>query len=172
LTAGSCCLAKRAAQRYDQGVLLVDAPGVVRGVAGAELLTGLVEAAAIAVVLVLVGKAGQTPLANELNSLPATVYRVEAAAAARPPGKRQRSRAHRELWDLYLSRAVERTIELAELGVIGTSPPLSGHKTNGKAGRLPSWPDNAPWLSARCWKSGARCCRFACQPFPKGAISC
>jgi len=115
---------KRAAARHDQGVLLVDAPGVVRGVAGAELLTGLVEAAAIDAVLVLVGEAGQTPLVNELSSLPVAVYRVEAAAAARPPGKRQRSRVRRELWDLYLSRAVERTIELAELSVIGTPPPL------------------------------------------------
>jgi len=115
---------KRAAQRYDQGVLLVDAPGVVRGVAGAELLTGLVEAAAIDAVLVLVGKAGQTPLANELSSLASAVYRVEAAAAARPPSKRQRTRARRELWDIYLSRAVERTIELSELSVIGTPPPL------------------------------------------------
>ena len=44
--------------------MLVDAPGMVRGVAGAELLTGLVEAAAIDTILVLIREGKKLPLVN------------------------------------------------------------------------------------------------------------
>ena len=115
---------KRLAGMHNTGILLVDAPGVVRGVAGAELLTGLVEAAVIDAVLVLVRKGKKVPLANELNSFHAAVYFVEAASMARCPSKRQRSRYRRRLWNIYLSKAVEKKIQLSEVILTGTPPPL------------------------------------------------
>lgn len=115
---------KRLADMQNNGILLVDAPGVVRGVAGAELLAGLVEAAVIDAVLVLVRKGKKAPLSNELNSLPTAVYYVEAASEARSPTKRQRSRYRRQFWNMYLSQAVEKTIQLSEVILTGTPPPL------------------------------------------------
>ena len=73
------------AERLAPGTILIDAPGIVRSVAGAELLTGLVEAAAIDTVVVLAHDDNTLPLANELATIPCQVARVQAAANARAP---------------------------------------------------------------------------------------
>ncbi len=114
----------RLGQRVPEGVLLVDAPGVVRGVAGAELLTALVEAAAIDLVLVLARHAKQLPLANELGSLACQVVLVEASAQARHPGPGKRDRQRTHLWNAYLQEAKVRTITPAPAQLTGTPPPL------------------------------------------------
>jgi ribonuclease Z len=116
---------RRLAARPDPGVLLVDAPGIVRSVAGAELLTGLIEAAAIDTIVVLNHDRNTLPLANELATLPCQVFRMQAAAKARPPGQRQRARLRTNLWDAYLQGAVIRTIAFAETRLTGTPPPTA-----------------------------------------------
>lgn len=105
------------------GTLLVDGPGVVRGVAGSELLWGLVEAAGIEVVLVLCREGVPMPLSRELGALPVEVVAVHAAPAAHRPGKRIRARTRTALWDAYLAGAGERDIPLEESRIIGTTPP-------------------------------------------------
>jgi ribonuclease BN (tRNA processing enzyme) len=107
------------------GPLLVDAPGIVRSVAGAELLTGLVEAAAIDAVVVLVHEDSPLPLANELATLPCRVVRVLAAKNARPPGQRKRARLRTHLWDSYLHGGVTRTVKITKTLLTGTPPPVS-----------------------------------------------
>lgn len=114
----------RLGRNVAQGVLLVDAPGVVRGVAGAELLAALVEAAAIDMVLVLARHEKKLPLANELASLACQVVLVEASAQARHPGPGSRDRQRTHLWNAYLQQARERTIALAPEQLTGTPPPL------------------------------------------------
>jgi len=113
------------AARSASGILLVDAPGIVRGVAGAELLSGLVEAAAVDTVVVLVHNEDPLPLATELATIPCQVLRVQAASNARPPGQRQRARHRTRMWDEYLHAATTRSISVAGTLVTGTPPPAT-----------------------------------------------
>jgi ribonuclease Z len=115
---------QRLAQQVDAGVLLVDGPGVVRGVAGAELLTAMVEGAGIDLVLVLIRTERPPPLAGELRALPAEVYALQASEQASRPGKRSRAMARTALWDTYLAGAVEQLLDTGQLQLVGTPPPL------------------------------------------------
>ena len=108
----------------DQGTVLLDAPGVVRGIAGAELLNGLVEAAVIDTVLVLCHDIHKLPLINELSTLACDVIPVQASAAARSLPLRKRARLRTLLWDEYLLQARDRTILFSETQFTGTPPPL------------------------------------------------
>ncbi len=115
---------RRLIQADPDGVLLIDGPGVVRGIAGRELLTGLVEAAGVEAVLVLTAADRSPPLIEELRTCINEVYVVHAASEARRPGKRARARLRTEQWDAYLATAVEHTIDLASANLSGTPPPL------------------------------------------------
>jgi ribonuclease BN (tRNA processing enzyme) len=102
--------------------VLLDGPGVVRGVAGAELLAGLVEAARIDVVVAIErGRGGE--LESELAALAVPVHRVAAAAEARVPSKRVRARRRTALWDAHLDGAGEYRIDLGAIRCVGTPPP-------------------------------------------------
>jgi ribonuclease BN (tRNA processing enzyme) len=106
-------------------VVLVDGPGVVRGVAGAELLSAIVEAARIEAVLVLSRAGRPVPLEQELEALPAEVFAVQATEEAHRPGRRVRARARTALWDAYLDAAGESRLAVDRLRIIGTPPPLT-----------------------------------------------
>lgn len=110
------------------GMVLVDAPGIVRGIAGAELLTGLVRAAGIDTVLALVRTGKKPPLANELATSNCTVLTVTPSINAREPGKRKRAWQRTRLWDAYLQHAVPRTVRVAESLLTGTPPPLGAEQ--------------------------------------------
>lgn len=97
---------QRLLQRSLDGVVLIDGPGVVRGVAGRELLTGLLEASGVDMVLVLTGAGQVPPLTDELAGATAEVFAVPAAASAARPGKRVRARRRTEQWDAYLAGSV------------------------------------------------------------------
>ncbi|MFQ5937947.1 MAG: Clp1/GlmU family protein, partial [Acidiferrobacterales bacterium] len=115
---------RRLAQQQASGILFVDAPGVVRGVGGAELLSGTLEAADIDVVLVLTRVGRTPPLPRELAALACEVFVVPASAAARRASKRERARQRTRLWDAYLGNAEERRIRLRDLQLVGTPPPI------------------------------------------------
>jgi ribonuclease BN (tRNA processing enzyme) len=115
---------RRLAATVGEGVLLIDGPGIVRGVAGAELLPAVVEAAGVDSVLVL-ARAGQPLLlAPELLALPVPVYAVPAADRASRPGKRRRAAGRTGLWEDYLAGAQERVLDTRRLQLTGTPPPL------------------------------------------------
>ncbi|WP_319575974.1 MBL fold metallo-hydrolase [uncultured Desulfobacter sp.] len=109
----------------DTGInpLLVDTPGLTRGIAAAELLTGLIHALGIQTVLVLCKKDAPLPCFQELASTPVRVFRVEPSQKAGHPGKKERMIARTRLWDAYLEGA--RTLEAAfeSLTLTGTPPP-------------------------------------------------
>lgn len=114
---------QRLSQTRLDGVVLVDGPGVVRGVAGKELLTGLLETTGVDAVLVITG-ADQTPaLAAELAGAAAEVFAVPAAPAAARPGKRVRARRRTGQWDAYLGDAIEQTVALSAVNLVGIPPP-------------------------------------------------
>ncbi|MDT8386502.1 MAG: Clp1/GlmU family protein, partial [Thiogranum sp.] len=105
------------------GVLLIDAPGVVRGASGSELFTGLVQVSAVDAVLSLYPAGGQPALPQECAALGVEVYAVPAAAAAQRPGKRARARRRTRQWDAWLGKGIEQQIDLASTAVLGTPPP-------------------------------------------------
>jgi ribonuclease BN (tRNA processing enzyme) len=114
---------RRLAPDPREGVLLVDGPGVVRGVAGSELLLGLVEAAGIDAVLALTAAHRAPPLEGELRSLRAEVFLVQAHPEARSPGKEARARARTARWDAYLAAGSEQHMDLGTLTCTGMPPP-------------------------------------------------
>ncbi len=119
---------RRLATRAPAGPILIDAPGVVRGVAGAELLLALVPALAVDTVLCLVRDTAAPPLAQELAALPAEVLLSRADPAARRPGKRARERARTHLWDSYLATAAEYTLAMDQVRILGTPPPAADNE--------------------------------------------
>lgn len=116
--------ARRLAIRQTSGALFVDSPGVVRGVAGAELLLGLVETLDIDVILALTRVGHSPPLLTELMAMQREVFIVPASPAARRPGKRQRARDRTQLWQTYLANAEQRRIGLSDVQLTGTPPPI------------------------------------------------
>lgn len=117
------------------GLALIDAPGVVRGIAGRELLHGLVEAAAIDVVLALSVQDQPPPLLDELCSLTADMFVLPAANAAKRPGKRIRARQRTEQWDKLLQTARPRKLDLTSLNIVGT-PPLPAESSAWKGKQI------------------------------------
>jgi ribonuclease Z len=114
---------RQLAQSHTDGILLIDGPGVVRGVAGRELLIGLVEAASIDSVLIMTAPGRPVPLKDELRSLDVDLYVVHSVTDAIRPGKRVRARHRTQLWDAYLSTSKEYRIELTRINLLGIPPP-------------------------------------------------
>lgn len=117
--------ALRRLARTVQGPMLVDAPGVVRGVAGAELLLGMAEAGGVDLILHLHRAGRPLCLEQELRALGVQIVLVEAPGEARAPGQGARARQRTRLWERYLADAAEQTIPLSEVALIGTPPPRS-----------------------------------------------
>jgi hypothetical protein len=140
---------RRLAQEVSSGVLLVDGPGVVRGVAGAELLLGIAEAAAIEVVLVLAREGQSIPLGQELLALSAEVFALWVTTAARRPGKRLRARERTRLWDAQLVDAVEQHLEIGQLRFIGAHGP-GGRSRCWKADVPSPWVRSWDWMNTVC----------------------
>lgn len=120
------------AREVGEGVLLVDAPGVVRGVAGAELLESLVEAAALDLILLLLRDGEAIPLADEL-----AVLNLELAAVAWPRqggrlGSAARGRERTRLWGLWLADAETHELHLDGLRLVGTPPRRTAEAWRGK----------------------------------------
>jgi len=108
-----------------EGPMIIDAPGVVRGVAGAELLLGLAEAGTVDLILYLHRPGRPLYLDQELRALGVPVLLVEAPAQARAPGKGARARQRTRLWERYLADAVVQALPLTEISLVGTPPPIS-----------------------------------------------
>lgn len=114
---------RRLAAQHSPGALLVDTPGVVRGVAGAELLPALVEAAAVDLVIVLAPAGRAPPLPAELAALGIETLALRAPVEARRLGKGERARARTRLWDRHLAAGIEHELDLAAVTLVGTPPP-------------------------------------------------
>lgn len=84
-------------------LLLIDGPGITRGVAGAELLTGLIEMAAVDTILLMIREGKPAPLMNEMNACGVEVCHVTASPKARSPKPSQRTRVRTKLWDAHLA---------------------------------------------------------------------
>jgi len=108
--------------RYAGSTLLIDPPGVVKGVGGAEILISLVEALAIEVILILC-----TPpdplLKDELRALSVPLIPVAVSSAARKPTQTERRKWRTTLWNDFLRQARIEDFDLQKVNSIGTPPP-------------------------------------------------
>ncbi|ROR34956.1 MBL fold metallo-hydrolase [Inmirania thermothiophila] len=113
--------AARSLRPEEAGPLLVDLPGLVRGVAAAELLDAAVRLLGVAAVIWVGEAAG---LGAELDALGVPLWRVAAPPGAHraPPAERARRRTAR--WARWLAGAAARTLPWAGLRAVGTPPPL------------------------------------------------
>jgi ribonuclease Z len=116
---------QRLAAQAPATMLLVDAPGAVRGVTGSELMQGLLAATAADLILVVMRDGTAVPLYDELRAQSAEVVLVRAASLALAPGKKARARKRTQAWDAYLHNPTEQIIALQKLSIIGTPPPLT-----------------------------------------------
>ncbi|TFH85700.1 MBL fold metallo-hydrolase [Billgrantia azerbaijanica] len=114
---------ERLAARVPPGPLLLDAPGVVRGTPGAELLPALARAGRIDAVAVLAPPDTPGPLAAERAALGLAELRLAPAPQARHPGKRARIQWRSAAWAAWLAEAIEHTLDLSALAVTGAPPP-------------------------------------------------
>ena len=114
---------RRALGKAGDGKVVIDPPGVVRGVAGAELLESLVEASGAEAVIILKQKGEDVPLANELEGLDFKIRVVDHIPEAKLRSKKARDMARARLWDEYLKGAVEFAVPLSSVPALGTPPP-------------------------------------------------
>ena len=114
------------------GSLLLDAPGVVRGVAGAELIEALTRTAAIELIVVLLREGQSLALMDELRSVVPEVVQVSASPAASRPGKRSRERERTRLWERHLQQGSEYQVALSGLHLLGTPPPRTREAWTGR----------------------------------------
>ena len=114
-----------------EGTLLVDGPGVVRGVPGRELLQGLVHVTQVDGILVVVPEVSEPPLLDELQAMALAlgleIFIVPAAEAAKRPAKRIRARQRTQAWQAYLDGCIEQGFELGQLNILGTPLPTDIH---------------------------------------------
>ena len=114
---------QRLSQIPERGVLFVDGLGVVRGVAGRELLAALAEITKVDGVLLLTAADRSPHLLDELRALNIEVSIMQAATEAQRPGKKARARTRTAQWDAYLADAQEQVFDLENVNLIGTPPP-------------------------------------------------
>lgn len=105
------------------GGLIIDTPGVVRGVAGAELLSALIECADIDLVVTLTRPNHPLPLADELCSLSKALLLVTCADTAQHPGKKYRKSERTRQWNQWLERSNEISLDFHQCQCLGTPPP-------------------------------------------------
>ncbi len=108
----------------EEGVLLVDGPGVVRGVAGRELLPALVEVTEVDGVLLLARAERSPPQLDLLRVLGLELFLVRSAEQARRPGRRTRARQRTRRWERYLAGGLQWSLRLGEVALLGTPPPV------------------------------------------------
>jgi ribonuclease Z len=125
-----CALAEQATR---DAIILIDPPGVARGVGAAELLMALVTQLAVDAVITI-GRGGVSlPLVPELAWRSAALLRVSAPPQARRPPKAERATHRTSLWDAYLAHGVQETFRLEDIALLGTPPPM--HLPNAWSGR-------------------------------------
>jgi len=112
---------QRLAANHPPGILLVEAPAMLRSVAGAELLRGLVEAAAIDTVLAPSSGFDRTPVKQELTTIGCEVVYFPGTGAG-PENKRQRAVTRTRMWDAYLDGAELKCMSIQPELLTGTPP--------------------------------------------------
>ncbi|MCZ6831414.1 MAG: Clp1/GlmU family protein [Gammaproteobacteria bacterium] len=113
----------RLLERNSSRRLILQAPGLARGVAGAELLVELVRCARIDIVVLLSDGGSSVPLEQELQACGAEVVTL-AEPGNGGISKQQRRQQRSQMWRDYLHAAIDLNLPLSDLQILGTPPPL------------------------------------------------
>ena len=111
------------ATQVKSGPLLIDSPGVERGIAGAELLPALASAAGAGAVVRLAPEDAPDPYPDERAMLGLETLTLSANPQAHHPGRQLRAQWRTAVWDTYLAEAEVLTLDLGDLPVVGAPPP-------------------------------------------------
>ncbi|MCE8036519.1 MBL fold metallo-hydrolase [Halomonas sp. MCCC 1A11062] len=114
---------RRMVARLDATPLLIDAPGVERGIGGAELLPALANAGRVSAVVRLAPAQERDPYPHERTALGLATLNLPAHPQARHPGKQLRRQWRTGAWDAYLDGAETRELDLSALIIVGAPPP-------------------------------------------------
>ncbi|UXI03117.1 Clp1/GlmU family protein [Photobacterium sp. TY1-4] len=101
---------------------LIDAPGMIQGVAAAEMLQTLVARTAASRLVVLAEREQVAELASVISALPCPVCWLSPSSLARLPLRSERLDWRTRLWQCYLARAVEYELPWQALVLLGTPP--------------------------------------------------
>ncbi len=105
--------------------LIIDAPGVSRGIAAAELLPALVTSCQISHLAVLTLNDELQHLHPVFNSLAIPVIWIRPHDQARAPNRSARISNRSALWQAYLVDHQEVGLPLDQIALLGTPPPLT-----------------------------------------------
>ena len=105
------------------GQIVIDPPGVVRGVGGGELLLALAESLNVGAVVALYRQGAPLTLTEELASLPVELIYIPASPEAKRPSSLERLKHRTNMWDRFLADSLEETFMLDRMHVLGTPPP-------------------------------------------------
>lgn len=111
------------AQRLPEEVVLIDTPGMVRGLAAAELLQGLLHLLNRPPVLVVARERRRLPQLPLLRVLAEPLHWVQASVQAHSPSRIMRARQRTSLWSAYLSDQHSQVLNLRRLPILGIPPP-------------------------------------------------
>lgn len=125
-------LIKRESQR-PEAYLLIDTPGVTRGVGAAELLPAMIQATRADLVVVLVQADVPAPLSEELERCSAEVLFLDSDPDAQKPVKSDIKQHRTQRWLDYMQHAHERRFRLDRLQLTGMLP--ASNDNNGWTGR-------------------------------------
>jgi ribonuclease BN (tRNA processing enzyme)/polynucleotide 5'-kinase involved in rRNA processing len=109
---------------HKKTIVLIDPPGVVRGVGGAEMLMALAEVLDVDIVVALYRENTPTPLANEFAALQVPVLYIPASPEARVFTRLEKLERRTKLWEQFLADSSEETLMLNQFNILGTPPPL------------------------------------------------
>lgn len=112
-------------RHHKNAIVVIDSPGLVRGVGAAETLMALSEFLEVDAVVALSKGNDPPPLAQELAALPTAVLHLSCSPAARAVARLEQLRHRTRLWDDFLAAATEQTLLLDRLNILGTPPPLT-----------------------------------------------
>jgi ribonuclease BN (tRNA processing enzyme) len=105
-------------------IILIDSPGVVRGVGGAEMLMALAEVLDVDIIVVLYRENTPIPLADEFSALQVPILCLPASPEARAFTRLEKLERRLKLWEQFLADSSEETFLLNQFNILGTPPPL------------------------------------------------
>ncbi|GAA0703020.1 hypothetical protein GCM10009104_35630 [Marinobacterium maritimum] len=115
----------RLSANIPEAPLIIDAPGVSRGIAAAELLPALITSCRINHLAVLSRSDELQHLHPELDSLTISALWIKPHELARAPNRSARISNRSSLWQAYLLNHQEVWLPLDEIALLGTPPPLT-----------------------------------------------
>ncbi|MDH5509657.1 MAG: MBL fold metallo-hydrolase [Nitrospinota bacterium] len=117
-----------AAKAPKEAFLIIDTPGVTRGMAAAELLEGIARGAKAEAVVILSYDESSPALASELRGLDVKIIPVGQTLGAGSPSSRERDIARTRLWNYHMDGAEIMDIDTRSVPLVGAPPPLEAEE--------------------------------------------